>query len=214
MGIINQGINGSFRGKAGSVIGSGWKKIDYIKGRPRRYKNKGNPSAAQSLQQKKFTLLNQFFKPVSHILTIGFGSALQKSTARNAAFRYNYDHAFLFAGEEPSLNYSALKFSHGSLFPPGQEKAVMLNGEIKITWNTKTYGLSGGLDDEVHIILYIPSIDQFVLVRPTALRYSGEASFAMENFGEKGELIHLWMFLCDSQRKRVSPTVYLAVQHD
>lgn len=35
MGTIRQGANGSFRGKAGSVIGSSWKGIDYIKGLPK-----------------------------------------------------------------------------------------------------------------------------------------------------------------------------------
>lgn len=36
MGTIRQGANGSFRGKAGSVIGSSWKGIDYIKGLPKK----------------------------------------------------------------------------------------------------------------------------------------------------------------------------------
>ncbi|MFB2118987.1 hypothetical protein [Parapedobacter sp. 2B3] len=36
MGIIKKGINGPFKGKAGSVVGSSWKKIDYIKGLQRK----------------------------------------------------------------------------------------------------------------------------------------------------------------------------------
>lgn len=212
MGIINKGANGPFRGKAGSIIGSGWKKVDYIKGMPRRYKNKGNPSEAQLLHHKKFALLNNFLIPISPLLDIGFGNSNGKSTSRNVAFQHNYDHAFVVdKNGEPSLNYSLIQLSKGSLFPAGAEKAELVENRIKLTWNTKTYGLSGELDDEVHAIAYVPSQKYFRSDEGTSLRYQGETFI---NGVQGGETIHLWLFFADKQHKKVSPTVYLSLLND
>jgi len=213
MGIIKKGANGAFRGKAGSVIGSGWKKIDYIKGRPKPYKNKGNPSETQMKQQEKFALLNNFLAPLSSVLQIGFASFLTRSTARNAAFRYNYDHAFLSSDDNKlTLNYAALQFSRGSLFSAGGEKATLTTDGIQVTWNTKTYGLSGSMDDEVHVFAYYEHQDYLKSDESTPLRYQGETF--IENKALPGEPVHIWMFLADSQHKRISPTTYLFIQND
>jgi len=214
MGIINNGANGPFRGKAGSVIGSGWKKVNYIKGMPRAYKNKGNPSESQLLQHKKFALLNNFFIPISSLLDIGFGNFQRKSTSRNVAFQHNYDHAFVLNDSgEPELNYSALQLSRGSLFPAGVEKAELIANRVRVTWSTKTYGLSGELDDRAHVLAYIPSTEFFFSDESNPLRYQGE-TFLSLNEAKRGEIIHLWLFFSDNQHKKVSPTVYLNVLND
>lgn len=49
MGRIKQGANGGFSGKAGSVIGSSWKEIEYIKGRP---KVSNKPATQRQLEQQ------------------------------------------------------------------------------------------------------------------------------------------------------------------
>ncbi len=49
MGRIKQGANGGFSGKAGSVIGSSWKGIEYIKGRP---KVSNKPATQRQLEQQ------------------------------------------------------------------------------------------------------------------------------------------------------------------
>lgn len=46
MGVIRRGVNGCFKGKAGSVIGSSWKSIDYIKG---LYKKRTKPASEEQL---------------------------------------------------------------------------------------------------------------------------------------------------------------------
>lgn len=213
MGIIKKGANGAFRGKAGSVIGSGWKKIDYIKGRPRTYKNKGNPSETQMKQQEKFALLNNFLAPLRNLLKIGFANYLAQSTPRNAAFRYNFDHAFLSSDDNKfSLNYAALQFSRGSLFSAGGEKAILTTEGIQVTWNIKTYGLSGSMDDEVHVFAYFEQQDSLKSDEQTPLRYQGETF--IEQQAQKGEPVHIWMFMADSQHKRISPTTYLFIQND
>ena len=213
MGIINSGANGPFRGKAGSVIGSAWKKTNYIKGHPKPYSNKGNPSAAQFLQQRKFKMLITFFTPLSSALEIGFASLLSRSSARNAAFRYNYDQAFDSDTDgNPKLNYAAIQLSHGSLLSPGRERAIWVAEGLEVSWNTKTYGLNGSLDDEVHVITYSEQNNTFVSDEATPLRYQGK-TLVRKEFMAAGT-IHIWLFLYDRQAKRASPTTYLSIQLD
>jgi hypothetical protein len=52
MGIIRQGILGGFRKKTGSVVGAYWRKLDVIRGLPR--KSSKPPTIAQLNQQLKF----------------------------------------------------------------------------------------------------------------------------------------------------------------
>lgn len=211
MGVYNRGVNGPFTGKTGSIIGSRWRGVDYIKGFPRKYKNKGKPSDKQLLHYKKFNTLNEFFSPIRDLLKIGFGNYLKKLTAQNAAFQYNFDRAFLTdENGEPTLNYSALQLSRGSLFSAGAEKVAWTDSQqIRVSWNPKTYGLSGSMDDEAHILCYIEHSKQFATPDASVLRYQGEAYLSCDAL--ENEIIHVWLFFSDSQQKMVSPTTYLSI---
>lgn len=48
MGTIRKGANGGFSGKAGSVVGSSWREVDYIRGMPKR---SGKPATILQLEQ-------------------------------------------------------------------------------------------------------------------------------------------------------------------
>src|SRR5690606_22941783 len=100
--------------------------------------------------------LNDFLRPLSKLLDIGLKPLLAKATSVNAAFRLNYDHAFLTDGEHMSLNYEAMQLSRGSLCTAGAEKAWWENDRITVTWNTKTYGMGGEMDDTAYVIAYCP----------------------------------------------------------
>ena len=83
MGKIKQGILGGFKGKVGTVIGSSWNGIAYMKGLPQSVKN--SKSAAQMVQR-------DFFKEVQGLasqltaeqLNFLFPSSPKGMTRRNA----------------------------------------------------------------------------------------------------------------------------------
>ena len=58
MAQFNQGVNGAFSGKVGSVIGSNWRDIDYMRGLPK--KTSKEPTAKQLGVRARFTVLSQF----------------------------------------------------------------------------------------------------------------------------------------------------------
>lgn len=90
MGTIRNGANGGFKGKAGSVIGSSWKSIDYIKG---LYKKRTKPATEEQLvQQAKFRTLMRFLLPITAFIRIGFGQKKEAlMTAINVAFKENLE---------------------------------------------------------------------------------------------------------------------------
>ncbi len=208
MGTIKKGINGPFRGKAGSVVGSSWKKINYIKGLPQRKDVNRIPSPEQAVQQQKFKLLMQFLNPMSKVLDSGFRQFLEKATGVNAAFRLNYDQAFLEEGERLALNYQAMQLSHGSLCMAGLEKAWLENGHVTVSWNTKTYGMGGEQDDVAHAVVYYPKKNFFSRNEQLAVRGEGKAHIYL--FGNvPDEALHVWLFFTEKMGKRASKTVYI-----
>ncbi len=206
MATFKEGINGPFKGKVGSVIGSSWRKIHYMKGMRKVKRNKPKPSEKQAVQHRKFTLLNRFFMPIVPVLDIGFHSLTSRATAKNAAFSYNYDHAFVEDGDQVTLNYPALKFSHGSLYTAGAEKASLIGEGVKVIWNPKTYGVGGAMDDVGHAIAYNVSLNLFLC--ETALRHEGEVFIPFEEQIRREEM-HVWLFFADGRGKQVSRTEYL-----
>jgi len=213
MGIIKKGINGPFKGKAGAVVGSSWKKVNYIKGLQLKKGTKRKPSPKQAIQQQRFKLLNDFFRPLSAILEVSLKPLLAKATGVNAAFSLNYDHAFLVDGEHTSLNYEAMQFSHGSLYTAGAEKAWLANGYVTVTWHTETYGMGGEMDDTAHVLVYNPEADRFYGSEPDVTRQDGIA--VIDLIGDKCTTeLHTWIFFVDKLQKRASPTVYIPLSSE
>lgn len=206
MGIIEKGINGPFKGKAGSVIGSSWKKINYIKGLPN--KRKSAPTDKQARQQLRFNLLRDFLNPLSKVLKVSLLPLMTKSTGVNAAFRLNFDHVFMEEGEDISLDYSAMQLSHGSLCTAGAEKAWVENDSVVVTWHTKTYGMGGDMDDIVYALVYCPEINQFFGGEVGKTRQDGKTIVDRIDVRYTSQL-HTWIFFVDKLRKRASPTVYI-----
>lgn len=215
MGVIEKGINGPFKGKAGSVVGSSWKKINYIKGLQRKMNVKRTPTPDQAIQQQRFKLLNGFLQPLSKFLNAGLKPFLAKATGVNAAFTLNYDHAFLGDGDDIRLNYEAMQFSHGSLCTAGVEKAWLENGNVVVTWHTKTYGMGGEMDDVAKVLVYNPETHRFFTCEPDSTRQDGIAEvYLIDNSDKCATELHTWIFFVDKQQKRASPTVYIPLSAD
>ncbi|GGG75836.1 hypothetical protein GCM10007415_04340 [Parapedobacter pyrenivorans] len=206
MAILKDGINGPFSGKVGSVVGSSWRKINYIKGFRRIKETKPEPSPKQAAQHRRFKLLNGFLRPVAEILETGFGQFTGRSTAVNAAFSHNYGHAFRMDGDDLTLNYRELAFSRGTLYTAGAERAWLENGGIRVRWDPRTYGVGGEMDDVGHAIAHHPESGLFF--GGNAQRHAGEVAFSFNGHASGGEF-HVWLFFADSRGKRASRTVYI-----
>ncbi len=209
MGTIKKGINGPFRGKTGSVIGSSWRKINYIKGLPRKKDRKPTPGQAEA--RLKFALLNHFLDPLSEVLESSFGPFTAKATGRNAAFSYNYDHAFIDDEHGIRLNYPELRFSHGYLVTAGDERAWVRDDLLHISWHPGTFGMGGEPDDRAIVLVYDVEIQTFVPVTG-AMRQDGMAQTLDRGTPLNRFAMHVWLFFIDKSGKRASKTVYIPIE--
>ena len=212
MGIIKDGINGPFRGKAGSVIGSSWRKVNYVKGLA-RFKTKRKASAEQQLERKKFALLNHFFDPISGILEIGFRRFTDRATGRNKAVSYNYEWAFTINGSEVTLNYPKLQLSYGALFPAGDERAWLEGNRLHVTWDPETYGMGRSMED-IAFLVYYDEVHELFARHGQTRRYEGGVTIMDTLFGLRPLKSHVWLFFLDEAAKQVSKTVYIPVEED
>ena len=101
MGLYSKGILGSFSGTVGTVIGSNWKSIDYMRSQP--IKSKRKATQLQIDQRLKFALLVGFFDVMTAYIDITFKTYAVKMTQSNAAFSYNFDNVITAC-----LHYSKL----------------------------------------------------------------------------------------------------------
>ncbi|GHV69976.1 hypothetical protein FACS1894199_19310 [Bacteroidia bacterium] len=112
MGQIKKGILGSFSGRVGTVIGSHWKQIDYIRSMPSHHHDAKTPK--QMEQRLKLALLSEYLKIMLPFIDIGFKNSKNNTSPFNAAFKYNFANAFY--GDYPNirLDLAYILLSHGS----------------------------------------------------------------------------------------------------
>ena len=115
MGTIKQGILGGFNGKVGTVIGSSWKGITYMKGRAQHVKNPR--TAGQIYQRNAMKAIALALRPIASILSITFKNSAQKMSGYNKAVSINYKEAVENVGGVPTVNYSKLILSKGNIRP-------------------------------------------------------------------------------------------------
>jgi len=208
MGTIRNGANGGFKGKAGSVIGSSWKSINYIKG---LYKKRTRPATEEQLvQQAKFRTLMRFLLPVTAFIRIGFGQKREAlMTATNVAFKENLERALTGGYPDYALDYSKLRISDGNFVGGGSEAVEANAGILSVSWDvTPNEMYETADDDRVYILLYQPAIDQFLSAPTPPRRGDGNVDITLPShfLGDEG---HVWIFFADRTKKKVSRSAYL-----
>jgi len=133
MGTIKQGILGGFSGKVGTVIGSSWKGIAYMRSIAQSVKNVR--SSRQVAQRAKFSMLVDLLKQFSDFIAISFRECAKKMSEFNAAFQINYNNGVI-GGTYPSLTVDASKLvvARGSLTGVPSATAEISGGMAKISW--------------------------------------------------------------------------------
>ena len=151
MGKYNQGILGPFTGKVGSVVGSSWKGVNYIKSLPGP--NASN-SEAQQKQRGRFksvvslasSLMDSLVRPVWNLVG-------GKMTGYNLFVKTNMS-AFDESGV--LVNYSDFHASMGALPLPEnlnlQDDTDVASG-IELSWKDESGTGLGNADDKLHLLV-------------------------------------------------------------
>ena len=185
MGKIKQGILGGFKGKVGTVIGSSWNGIAYMKGLPQSVKN--SKSAAQMVQR-------DFFKEVQGLasqltaeqLNFLFPSSPKGMTRRNAIVQQLSADPII---EADSKHVDLANLSTIGNAPTAELPEVTITADrsnITISWDEENDWRTTHADEYPTIFVANVTQKKIFLVNSTvAVGASGEQSFSI-NFDAFG----------------------------
>ena len=206
MGTIRKGALGGFSGKAGSIIGSSWRDISYIKGLP---KLSNKPKSEKQLeQQARFSMALRFLLPVKDFLNIGFNDLKQgRSTGFNVAIKTLLAKAIIGIYPALEIDYPFAEFARGPLSSPDSVTVTPQAAKLVLNWATDVVFTSGNTDDELIVLVHEPSSNNYVAGPPNAVRSGGMVEVVMPS-DWIGMTVHIYVYFISKKGDRVSNSKY------
>jgi len=207
MGKYTGGINHGFSGKTGSVIGSRWRKINYMKGLPRRSHKKA--TEGQIEQRDKFSMMVEFLVNLSDILVLGFNKInTNRQTVYNYALSYNLRWAFKTGDSGLEIDFSRVMISKGRLPKASDARAEMLpDNTVKVTWPPEAHTAVTSPEDKATVLLYCPVTKLGTVNSGKAERGDGGLVLAIPGNSSK-DVCHVLIFFTSPGGDN-SPTFYI-----
>ena len=205
MAKMTNGINGTFTGKVGNIIGCKWRGINYVRCLPRKNHRKSSP--AQLKQQARFSLMVSFLNKFKSLLSFSFSSYALRMTGNNEALSYNLQNGI--KGEYPNfeLDYSEILLSRGKL--SSAQNAMAKAGEagaVDFSWeNVESKSPADG-SDYAMLIIYNPSTQTSSQALQGSVRQSGMASISID--ANRGCAVETWLAFQSYNNKYFSNSIY------
>lgn len=207
MATYKKGILGVFSGKVGTVIGSTWKGIDYMRSLPKS--STKTPTQKQIDQRIRFALVNGFIKPMSNLIKTGFQSVSGSLTPMNAAIAYHLKEAVVGGSPNFEVDYNKVLFSRGELLGPWLPVAVAGPAEqIDVSWQNNSSSSYAEPTDLATVLVYNPASKEYVFADQLAARSTLAATVRVPATFS-GAMVHIWMAFFAADGSIVSTSVYL-----
>ena len=205
MGKIKQGILGGFSGKVGTVVGSYWNGIFYMKGLPQSYK-KGR-SSSQKMQQGYFKELVTLSMSLSNEdLEFIYPKKPKGMTRRNLLVKQLAEFAE-FIGKSKTVDLDNLSTLGNAPMTDLPAVTVTVNrAELQISWDATTYYRDQHPDD--YPVILVANINQqklFLIPSSVPLGASGKQSFevSLKPYGQERDEFSGFMFVTSQSRSKV-----------
>ncbi|GAA4204912.1 hypothetical protein GCM10022289_23610 [Pedobacter jeongneungensis] len=206
MATYSKGANGAFSGKIGSIVGSNWRGVNYLKSLPK--KNNRQSSDLQLAQRSKFALAPLYLSPIKDILNIGFkDKQLNKITGYNAAVKIFLNNAV--GGDYPDfvIDFSQIVLSKGSLSVFHGLNAVLQGTDIVLTWQGIPNRYNA-FDDDMLMVVLFNDTKKMYFVYEEATRAALTYTIAVGNTFA-GDVFYGWAFAVKRENNVVSNSQYL-----
>ncbi|WP_333624528.1 DUF6266 family protein [Sphingobacterium siyangense] len=203
-----KGIHGAYSGKVGSVIGSSWRGVDYVRSLSKITNKKA--SEGQIAQRAKFATAVAFLSPIKDLLNLGYSDKLQgKATGYNKALQYLLNYGGV-TGTYPALeiDYGKVVISKGSLANlMGVVWSEAFPQEIMLTWEPELNKFNAFAGDSVILLMY-NSNKNFFSILESATREEGSLGFTLPA-SYSGDTLEGWVFTGHEDGIKTSPSFYL-----
>ena len=206
MGTIRKGALGGFSGKAGSVVGSSWRDINYIKGLP---KLSNKPKSEKQLeQQARFAMALRTLLPVKDYLNVGFNDLKQgRRTGFNVALQAFLEKAITGIYPALDIDYAMIEFARGSISFPADVLVTPEAGKLVVDWNTQALKAKADMEDQFTVLVYEPNSNDYVVGPPLTLRTTGTVDVVMPS-DWAGLTVHVYAYFINKNGKDVSKSIY------
>jgi hypothetical protein len=208
MGVIKSGIIGPIRKKVGPSVNRIHRKTNVVSA-PYRLSNKP-PTVKQLEEQTKFSLLNSFLSNIDQLVKPGFKKYATSKTQVNAAYKFNFPHAFIFTEDHISLNLPEIMYSKGRIATPDDTELILTDNLIQFNWAAQPQNPSCQFSDRASFLLYNPEKEQSLQFIDVADRYDREYSVKIP-IDFKGNTIHCYMSFASADGKLAGDSVYIGI---
>lgn len=206
MGTIRKGALGGFSGKAGSIVGSSWRDISYIKGLP---KLSNKPKSIKQLeQQARFAAAVRFLLPVKSLMNVTYGQVKSgRATGFNMALKQVLDHAITGTYPDYEIDFPNVYLAKGNLGTPSDVVLEVTDLNLTVSWSPRFDKLNRFITDEMTVLVFDPISRDFVIGPEGILRT--EETTEVEIPSEwSGRTVHVYLFYIGVNGKDVSNSLY------
>jgi hypothetical protein len=206
MGILISGILGPFRKKTGPLIGRRCKGKNVITA---LHHTSNKPlTEAQLDVQLRFGLLSNFLNKIDQLVNPGFKAYAKGKSPVNAAFTYNYAHAFVTAGDTYLINYPKIVYSRGYRARPEAAQVIAAAGHLQFSWNLPGQSAYCQYTDLASFLVCNPAKQGFIQVPLAAERYA--TAYQLEIPADyTGDTLHCYMNFSSANGKQAGNSLYI-----
>lgn len=206
MGTIKQGILGGFSGKVGTVVGSTWKSVHYMRALAI---NISNPrTEKQQNQRSKFATTINFVKTMTPFIRFGYKEYSRQQSTFNAAVSYILKHATKNDGENVSIDYNKALVTRGSLMPALDATVTVSDSKAAFVWTDNSGMGDATTKDAAMLLAYNKDREMAVYDIAAATRADAKAELKLPaNWND--DALAVYLGFCNEDVTNVSNSVCL-----
>lgn len=206
MGTLKEGILGGFSGKVGTIVGSTWKSVHYIRALAINIKD---PKTEKQLQQRdRFRVVINFLKIITPLIRIGYRNYEQERSAYNAAASYLLRYAVTADSQGAVLDFEKVRMSRGSLTPAQEATIAMKGNEATFTWTDNSGTGDAMATDLAMLLVYNKERQEAAYSIATATRADTTATLTLPtDWGS--EALAAYLSFCSEDGELVANSVCL-----
>lgn len=208
MARYKNGINGSFKGKVGTVIGCKWKGIDYMRSLPKARESRPL-SDAELATRKKFAAAHFWLKPIIPFVRVGFKNYTPTVQGFVAAKSYLLKNAITGIFPDYIIDPSLALVSYGDLPGAVDPQAVLADNVVTFNWEAGSNENGADSSDFAMLLAYDTLNDTSYHDIAAARRKKGVAVLELEDDGVSIRDIELYIAFISEDRERISNSQYL-----
>lgn len=207
MGTYKKGILGSFSGKVGTVVGSSWNGIEYMRSLPKP--SSKAPTDLQMLHRAKLGMATGFLQPISALVKIGYKSLAIRQTAFNVATSQLITEGITGIYPDLTIDYPKVLISKGNLTGAWGPAVTSAESKVNVTWQDNSASGTAKPTDKAILLVYNPEKSQYVFITEGVDRSALAGSMDVPaDF--VGDTVHVWIAFISADKKTVSTSLYIS----